>query len=716
MNNRLFKLVKRVFLVAIGPVIMTACNPEPNEADLYTFTGETIESFIAKDSTLTAFNYILKEVGYDKMMAAYGHYTCYAPTNDGVYAYCDSLYNDEEATIPHNGMRKPESATYGDDAYSTLEPEERLKWLGDSLCLNIARFHLTTTYQNVVTMTGLNVPVNTMLGYNFTCNVNDEGNIILNNKAVIVSSDNETINGLVHVVDNVIPRFTRFIGDLLNRDGRFEIFAKALEVTGWADSLKQYKKDGDFTFVQRVRENYNSKITAPTECRVGFTLFAETDEVIKNALRQKGYSEDFNGLVDYANEIYGNAPQWYDYMRENGLTVNTDKDEKAYKEKFNALNMFVAYHILGCSMMPENLVFSTNSTSSFRNYKPDADPHDYYETKLPHTMMKIWQPVSAGTRSLFINRYQTFNTLTNEVGTQGTNHTLIRRGVQVDNSKGSYLEAFNGYVNLINSMLVYDELVPRGVLNERMRVNCTSLFPELITSGVRYWDSGDGNIPSQYDGTRYGLPYGFCDNVKFYNNDMTFVYCLRGNWRAYQADQVQFWGNIDLAYRLPSVPSGLYELRVIYAPLDYGAFMQYYIGTSSDITSMQAFGLPVNQRIAPEDPLIGWSKSEGDNAAVDDRGIASDVAMHNRGYMRAPYSFCGHGNSWSTENNCRVEAGKGTMVIRYVIGRTQLNQGKENWLRLKTLDENTSLLCGIDFIEIVPVSVVDHQEYTEDWY
>ncbi|MDE6003229.1 MAG: fasciclin domain-containing protein, partial [Prevotella sp.] len=356
MNNCLMKLARRVFLIGAGIAVMASCNPEPNEADLYTFTGETIGSFIAKDSTLTAFNYILKTVGYDKMMSAYGHYTCYAPTNDGVIAYCDSLYNDIEATLPHNGMRKPEGATYGDDAYSTLEPEERLKWLSDSLCLNIARFHLTTTYQNVVAMTGLNVPVTTMLGYNFTCNIDNEGRIVLNNKAVIVNSDNETINGLVHVVDNVIPRFTRFIGDILNRDGRFEIFAQALEVTGWADSLKKYKKEGEFTFVQRVRENYNSKITAPTECKVGFTLFAETDDVIKAALKREGFTEDFDGLVDYANKVYGNAPQWYDYMNENGLTVNTDKNEEAYKQTFNALNMFVAYHILGCSMMPENLV------------------------------------------------------------------------------------------------------------------------------------------------------------------------------------------------------------------------------------------------------------------------------------------------------------------------------------------------------------------------
>lgn len=116
---------------------VSSCNPEPDESDLYTFTGETIESLIEQDSTLTSFNYVLSRVGYDKMMAAYGSYTCFAPTNDGIAMYCDSLYNDPEAVIPHNGMTA-----------------NSLEGLSDSLCLNLSRFHITTTYRDIVSMTG----------------------------------------------------------------------------------------------------------------------------------------------------------------------------------------------------------------------------------------------------------------------------------------------------------------------------------------------------------------------------------------------------------------------------------------------------------------------------------------------------------------------------------------------------------------------------------
>ena len=90
--------------------------------------------------------------------------------------------------------------------------------------------------------------------------------------------------------------------------------------------------------------------------------------------------------------------------------------------------------------------------------------------------------------------------------------------------------------------------------------------------------------------------------------------------------------------------------------------------------------------------------------------------MHNRGYMRAPHSFRGHGGD-EIYVSCRLEAGYDTMIIRSVLGRVQISQGTENWMRIKTLDpDNPQAIFGLDFIELVPVGIVDNQEYTEDWY
>ena len=679
--------------------VLTSCNPEPDDSDLFTFTGETIESFIQKDSMLTDFNYILSRVGYDKMMAAYGSYTCFAPTNDGVKAYCDSLYNDTEALIPHNGMT-----------------ENSVEGLSDSLCLNIAKYHLSNTYCNIIALTGSG-EVSTLLGYEFSFSSNSAGQTVLGDKAVIVSSDNQTTNGLVHIIDNVIPRFTRFIGDVLERDGGYTIFSEAFKRTGLVDSVLDYTK-GTFIYKQLRREAVSASLypangagtTGTMDCKVGYTVFAESDEV----MRANGINS-FEDLVEFANKTYASAPDWYDYMSENGLTVSTGDD---YTNPFNALHMFMSYHILKASMSTNQLVFEKGS-STYWNYAPDADPHDYYETMLPHTMMKIWEPVKVGTgKGLYINRYRLNNTLTDELASQGSDamHEVVRTGISIN--RGASLLAYNGYVHAISGMLVYDRVVPKGVLNERMRVNCTSLFPELINNRYRYWSTGDGNIPNTHDGSRLGIPAKYFDNLMLYNtkdpdNDICLAYCLHGAWRCFQSDQMQFWGQYDLGFKLPSVPSGIYEIRVVYAPMSYGSFMQYYIGTSSSIMSMQALGLPFDATVQVDDPRIGMTNAQDE----DDMGVSTDVAMHNRGYMRGPYSYCGHAeNGWSTTNNARFEWGA-SMTVRYVLGRVQLNQGNENWLRIKSLNPDSKTNpVGLDFVELVPASVLDNQQYTEDWY
>jgi len=697
MNTIFKKWMRRMVLTgaAAAMLVPTACNPEPDESDLYTFTGETIESFIAKDSSLTAFNYILSRVGYDKMLAAYGSYTCFAPVNDGVTAYCDSLYNDPEAVLPHNGMTA-----------------NSIEGLSDSLCLNIAKYHLSATYQNIVSMTE-GGDITTLLGYEIPNSSTDKGEVLLGNKAIIIDSDNETINGIVHVVDNVIPRYTLFINDMLERDGGYNIFAEAMKATGLADSLLEYTK-GEFEYKQLTRENFSGSISpangpgtsGKVDCKVGYTVFAESDEV----MRANGINS-FDDLVAYANQQYGTAPDWYDYMSENGLTVSTGTD---YTNRFNALNMFVAYHILKASMSVNQLVFESGS-SNFWNYAPDADPYDYYETMLPYTMMKIWEPVSVGTgKSLFINRYRRNNTLTDEILSQGSDamHEVVRAGVTIN--RGGSLQAYNGYVHSINGMLVYDRVVPKGVLNERMRVNCTSLFPELINNRFRYWSTADGNIDASHDTSRQGIPSHYFDNMVLYDENICLAYCLHGAWRSFQADQMQFWGQYDLAFRLPAVPSGVYEIRVVYAPMSYGSFMQYYIGTSSSISTMQALGLPFDATVSVEDPRIGLTDAWNE----EDKGVSTDVAMHNRGYMRGPHSYTGHGeNGYKQSGSARFEYGTGSYTIRYVLGRVQLNQGTENWLRIKTLnpDQKTNPV-GLDFVELVPASVLDNQQYIEDWY
>ena len=108
MNTTVYhKLACRLAALLMLPALLfvASCKEDLDEDNLYTFTGETIESYLAnRPDSFSNFNYILKRAGMDKILSAYGTYTCFAPTNEAVMAYIDSLYADTSCKIEHNGM------------------------------------------------------------------------------------------------------------------------------------------------------------------------------------------------------------------------------------------------------------------------------------------------------------------------------------------------------------------------------------------------------------------------------------------------------------------------------------------------------------------------------------------------------------------------------------------------------------------------------------
>ena len=716
-------------LLALGAG-MTACNPEVDESNLYTETQLNIEGWLQQNDNLSSFNYILARVGYDRVMNSYGHYTCFAPVNEGVQQYIDSLYRDTEGLKPRNGM----------DDHGTLAEGQHieLEWLTDSLCRDIAEYHLTNGKYDEMYMRSKGtegMELLNMQGRTVKSSTDSLGNTVLEKSttdpgAIIIDADIDTLgNGIIHVLDRVIPRNTRLMATELFRHAEYSIFYRALVETGLADSLMMTKKldengmprqwSDDEMNGDDVLDTDNARLYYPKECKLGYTIFAESDAVLA-----KNNIKSFDDLVAYANKQYADAAGWYQMLSEKGLwnadsksyvkSVSTGTD---YRNRNNALNMFVAYHIVKCAMANTQLVFENTpglgvATSKW-NYINGGEPYDYYETMLPHTLLKIWQPQPG--RVLFINRYQTNNTLTNELATMGTNHVLIRQGVRV-NREGE-IKADNGYLQAIEGMLVYDKEVPQGVLNERLRFEATTFLPEFINNGFRYMlNSTVSDLNNGGSGARIAFPRDYFDNVVCYNDGCQLRYNVKGNFRAYQADAFQGWGqSYDLAIRIPPVPTGHYEFRLFYSPMGHGGFMQFYLGKSSSPASMEPLSIPLDVRIEAADARIGWTKFYEE----EDHGINSDVEMHNRGYMRGPYSFQGHPGEYdearkTTDWNCRGDA---TVTLRRVLGRIDVKQSEDYWFRIKSVDPDLKeAKWQLDFIELVPTNVVDNDQYSEDWF
>lgn len=717
MKKYIFKAI--AFLSFIGFFgVLGSCNPEPDESDLFTATGETAADFIKRKAELTSFNYILSRVRLDRNLSSYGEYTCFAPTNEAIQLYIDSLWNDPEAPVEHNSMT-----------------EHSLQGLTDSLCNDIAKYHLASGIHNTIEMGGAGSTVNTMLGRPVqTEGTSDSiGRVTMEKVAVIIEADSLVTNGIVHVLNRVIPRSTRLIVDEMERHPDYSIFVEALRLTGLADSLRQSKKNVKYTITDiKDIDSNKSDLYHPEECKIAYTIFAEPDEV----LRQNGIN-NIDDLIAYANNVYSGATDWYDQLTEKGLwnydsqcyetTVSTGTD---YTNRNNALNMFVAYHILYAGMPQNELVFEYNSSRwhNFWNYVNGCQPFDYYETMLPNTLLKIWQPV--GTQ-LFINRYRTFNTLTDELGTETAAttgalvntygiHQLVTPGIRIarttdtDLSFDTNISTFNGYIHGLRGMLVYDRQVPKGVLHERMRFDSTTFLVEFINNGIRMSNSTEMSaLNGGGSGARVAFPLNFFDNVVSYTSENRFRYNIKGAYNAWQGDTFQGWGNYDLAIKLPPVPTGIYEFRIFYTPMSHGGMMQFYMGNSPSLASMQALDIPLDVRIPIDDPRIGSTTFFEE----DDMGIATDAALRNRGYMRGLFSYMDHPENHDGSITINQRSDKRNASLRKIMCRQQFKQSEEHWFRIKNvIKDETDLKWQFDYIEFVPVDVVDNDTYSEDWY
>ena len=668
-------------------LIFNSCKEDIDESNLYTFTGETIEDYLENRSEQYGnFNYILKRIGYDKILAAYGTYTCFAPDNEAVMSYVDSLYNDmTNKDLPHNGMTGP-----------------GLEGLTDSLCQDIALFHLLGTEVMSVYM-GNGMTVKTMLGREITTSFDSiSKSVAINRDAKILKDgiDKDLENGVLHEISHVITRSNQLIaGEMEAHPDIYRIFSDALKATGLADTLTETTHS--FGVIEKSYGFY-----VPEKCEVGYTIFAETDDVLK----EKGIV-DVETMAAYADSVYGNCQEWYDYVRNNNITISRGTD---YKNPWNVLSMFLRYHVLKYKIPYDKLTNHHNEVSKVTLV-------EYYETMLPYTLVKVTKNGS----KLMLNRWEANTSLTNQVAELGTKdmHTVLFEGVELAGQK-SQIAPTNGYIHPIKSMLVYNKDVPRGALNERMRFDDTVLFGEMMSNSFRRITDAEvkalnggkeGSFPAaQLSGNYICIPPDFFQNLKVYNGASTLVLYLPGQssgWSNYQGDELMGEGNYDFAMRLPPVPDGTYELRMGYTAEAKRGMVQIYMGTSSDLSSMKAVDIPLDMRIISAnnangnpDVYTGWCNW----TLLDDKGVESDANMRNLGYMRGPLYYTVGVNSGNYARNNPKD-------LRRIIYKGKLDQG-EHWLRFKSVLDDNSAQFHLDYIELCPENVYNSTTYVEDMY
>lgn len=708
MTKFIHKIGGMMALAALGVASFTSCSEEIDDSNLYTFTGQTVIDYLRSDSTLSDIAKISDRAGMSDRLSAYGTYTCFAPTNEALKVYIDSLYNDVKSDN-HNGLYAGEVPA--DSVMNRLWKSEKC----DSLCKDIIESHVTGQKKTTNDfLTGADITM--MLGNTHTPKrVN--GEITMDGTTHFIKTDQVVENGIVQVIDRLFYRSTNYIIDEMDAMGCYGLWVEALRKTGIDKILQENIRTKGISWFNIEPENQYPYADYPTKCKVGFTIFAEPDEVLK-----KEGINTFADLVERANQEYANCKNWYSYVEDKGINVSTGND---YTNQWNALNMFIRYHILHYALSTDKLVYSYNELK-------DMDVYEYVRTLLPGTMFKLTGIKDPGGNvgEIRINRQLNTPTLTSDPGNTNRNGTaylaanqVIDEGILVGNTKINSRQASNGYVHPISGVLAYKETVPNKVLNERLRFEFMSLFDESMTNRYRGYTGADLKSffgRTDRDITAVRIPEGYFENMVTYNGDASRVYYLTKDqangyngydcWNDYQGDELYCKGAYDFAIKLPPVPKdGTYELRFGYVNNGKRTIVQFYLGHSSDRSTMTPCDIPLDQNVNPTSTTVGWTNPNTDG----DNGAAVDKAMHNRGWMRGPNYFSN--KKYGEGSTARFKSDGGQHHIRRVVTKQYFKQGEENWFRCKAaMPENTEAEFQLDYIELVPATVYNHSNLTED--
>ena len=649
-------------LICLAATTLTGCKEYIDDETRYTFTGHTVASFLeSHEDVYSDFIYILKKGGRLNLMKAYGQYTCFAPTNEAVTRFLfeqDSIY---QASLVDDNPN---------DIVWTGVTSTELTELSDSMCKVIAQTHLVPNVYMTTDMEGDIIPTMNMndryLSLSYDVDEDGLSMMVLNGNSEIIAKDEEVENGVVHTINAVLNPSTNTLPTQIEEHEYFHIMSEAIEQTGYADKLQGYKDESYMDGDLMAPSIYGTtQVPYPANRYYGFSAFLEPDQVFFE-----------NGIYNF-NDLIAKCAEWYPEADASAPLTSSE----------NPVNQFVGYHLLDRNLPHSRLVcfkLRTSKWNSEDDFYDKTDRHEYFET-MAGRLLKVTMPRSLDDtdkrNTIYLNYYNEENSPVEEYI-----NTKVYSG---DNFRdldtlytGFVADALNGTIHPIDKILIYNEDVMAGrVLNMIVRIDFASMLPELTNNSIRW-----NEFTHTTDGEVF-IPHTYCKNLKV-NTSETRHYILdpHTGWGNYQGDEMMTQDSYDIAYKLPPMPAGTYEIRFGYTTYSYRGIVQFYL--DDEVT-----GIPIDLRIEANNPKIGFVA----DASTEDDGIQNDKEMKNRGYLKGPSSMYAYNNTENARDNIRI--------LRNVITTKYLTAG-EHWLRFKNVYENSTNTTQFmhDYVEFVPVS------------
>lgn len=661
---------------------VASCSDNVDEGNLYSFSGRQISESLSEREDCRLFAGLLQRVHPSsrsestlyQLLSARGNYTVFAPTDKAIRQFTDSVTGhsgsstDELADSTVNELVRGCIIDCGsDDAYRTIDLNEGV----------IGKTNMNDRYMTVAFDT-------TQAG--------TQAIFVINSTATIIEGDIECENGYVNVMNRVPTTSNSDLPSLLRAASNMRIFSRLLAETGWDRQMLDYL-DADYeeNHPDNGRPTHpesESPYPCPAHRRYGYTAFVEPDSIYMAQwgvpaprVNSTGQIENWDAILAVIKERCADID----------LYENTSDN---LRSEDNAVNQFVAYHLLPASITYNKLVVHfCEAGFSFRNMnKLTLNLDEFYTTMgKRRRLMKITE--GATTDGKRINRYSSYDAETYD------ETTVYDAGALIAGDNGRQTNyALNGFYYPIDRILVYDSHTRDRVLNQRLRFDVVTLFPEMLTYGMRRPDYA----------IYYNLPANFLDPDEMSRSDETeFIYkaTWTPQWYDYDGDEMLGLDQYDFTFRLPPVPAdGTYELRIGVSATDYRSMAQVYIGDNKD--NLPAIGLPIDMRVKGTSSEIGWVK-DGEDAEANN---IVDQNMRHHGYMKAPniYGFP------STTGVTALMRNVNSNLLRKILTTMDMKAGKKYYCRFKSVLSDPDAQFFFDYIELVPKSVYNNPNTAED--
>ena len=450
---------------------------------------------------------------------------------------------------------------------------------------------------------------------------------------------------------------------IMAQDPNISLFNEALQLTHMSDSLYGVY---DFGFAYEREMNtgiYSQNLAyAMTKVRLGYTAFVETDAVYA--------AHGINTISDlkaYAAKVYDEM-----YPEDAAITDTTDRR--------NSLNRFVSYHLLDRMGTKSNLtavgIKNDRAGEVAKKYNRNKiDIADWYETMMPHSLLKCSSPKLSTGETVFINR-------------RGLCHWVEVEGAEIINTDGKSAQgvAENGYYHYIDDIIAYDKQTQQVVLDEQIIVNNSTMSPEFMNNDMRI----NNPFPLETSNGEVYIPQGALKNIQFNNEDTRLYYLFSQNWRNLQTDEFLVMGAFDFTIKLPSLPAGTYELNLGYTPSAARHVVAVYLNEELCDT--------VDMRMAAQDERIGWVSDK--YMDTPEEIAENDLLLFTNGYRKGlDYCYAMNSESMRDDSYC----------LRRIITTFTTDGKTDYYLRCQNANPNDDGTAQfmIDYLELCPTHLLN---------